>query len=148
MKFRKATAADMEGIMQLVCDIFDFEQGIPREMNAIGPERAPQWWCATDEETGEVIGAVASYEAEGKTHLGRFVIRPDHRGAHLGTKLMRFAIEDLFAQGREILYTESRPQTVRILQRLGGKITGEPFEFFEGTCTPIDIRREDYIPEA
>ena len=140
---RRARADEMDGIMSLVCNAFE-EQGIPRELNDSPEERAPVWWCA--EENGTVIGAIASYTEDGKTHLGRFVIRPEHRGGGIGTRLLRFAVEDVFAHGAEKIYTESRPVTVKILEKMGAKISGETFPFFKGVCTPIDLRKEDYLP--
>ena len=143
VNIRRARASEMDEIMSLVCNAFE-EQGIPRELNDIPEERAPVWWCA--EENGTVIGAIASYTEDGKTHLGRFVIRPEHRGGGIGTRLLRFAVEDVFAHGAEKIYTESRPVTVKILEKMGAKISGETFPFFKGVCTPIDLRKEDYLP--
>ena len=42
------------------------------------------------------------------------------------------------------IYTESRPVTVTILEKMGAKVSGETFPFFKGVCTPIDISKEDY----
>ena len=143
VNIRAARASEMAEIMSLVCDTFE-EQGIPKELNVIPEERSPIWWCA--EENGSIIGTIASYMEDGKTHLGRFTVKPEYRGSGIGTKLLRFAIEDLFARGVEKIYTESRPVTVRILEQMGAKVSGETFPFFKGVCTPIDLRREDYLP--
>ena len=141
VNIRRAEASEMEAIMSLVCDTFE-EQGIPRELDYIPEERTPIWWCA--EAGGTVIGTIASYIEDGKTHLGRFAIKPAYRGSGIGTRLLRFAIEDVFAQGAEKIYTESRPVTVKILEKMGAKVSGETFPFFKGVCTPIDLSREDY----
>lgn len=145
VNIRRARADEMDEIMSLVCGAFE-EQGIPRELNFIPAERSPIWWCAV--ENGAVVGTIASYTEDGKTHLGRFVIRPDRRGSGIGTRLLRFAIEDVFAHGVGKIYTESRPVTVKILERMGAKVSGETFPFFDGVCTPIDICREDYLPQS
>ena len=144
VNIRRAEASEMDEIMSLVCDTFE-EQGIPRELDHISEERSPVWWCA--EADGTVIGTIASYIEDGKTHLGRFAIKPEYRGGGIGTNLLRFAIEDLFTHGVEKIFTESRPVTVRILEQMGAKVSGETFPFFKGVCTPIDISREDYLPE-
>lgn len=141
VNIRRAQASEMDAIMSLVCDTFE-EQGIPRELNHIPEERSPVWWCA--EADGTVIGTIASYIEDGKTHLGRYTIKPEYRGCGIGTKLLRFAIEDVFAQGAQIIYTESRPATVKILEKMGARISGETFPFFKGVCTPVDLSREDY----
>lgn len=141
VNIRRAQANEMDEIMSLVCDTFE-EQGIPRELNHIPEERSPIWWCA--EADGTVIGTIASYIEDGKTHLGRFMIKPGYRGGGIGTKLLRFAIEDVFAQGAQKIYTESRPATVKMLEKMGARISGETFPFFKGVCTPIDLSREDY----
>ena len=143
MNIRRSRAGEMDEILSLVCDTFE-AQGIPRQLNTIPEERSPIWWCA--EENGTIIGTIASYTEDGKTHLGRFAIRPEHRGSGIGTKLLRFAIEDVFAHGVEKIYTESRPVTVKILEQMGAKVSGETFPFFDGVCTPIDLRKEDYLP--
>ena len=145
MNIHRARSSEMDEIMSLVCDTFE-EQGIPRELDYIPEERSPVWWCA--EENGAVIGTIASYTEDGKTHLGRFAVKPAYRGCGLGTKLLRFAVEDLFSQGVEKIYTESRPVTVKILEKMGAKISGNTFPFFKGVCTPIDLCREDYLPCA
>ena len=145
MNIRRSRADEMGEILSLVCGAFE-EQGIPKELNFIPAERAPVWWCA--EENGSIIGTIASYTEDGKTHLGRFVIRPDRRGSGIGTKLLRFAVEDVFAHGAERIYTESRPVTVKILEKMGAKVSGETFPFYKGVCTPIDLSKEDYLPAA
>ena len=144
MNIRRAEAEEMDEIMSLVCDTFE-EQGIPRELDYIPEERSPIWWCAQAD--GTVIGTIAAYTENGKTHLGRFAVKPEYRGSGVGTRLLRYAIEDVFAHGAEKIYTESRPVTVRILEKMGAKVSGETFPFFNGVCTPIDISREDYLPE-
>ncbi len=143
MIIRRAAENDMVSIMPMVCAAFE-EQEIPRELNYIPNELSPVWWCADDEET--IIGAIASYTERGKTHLGRFVVKPTYRGKGIGAKLLRFAVEDLFANGVEKIYTESRPVSVRLLEKMGAKVSGETFPFYKGTCTPIDLCREDYLP--
>ena len=140
---RPARADEMDKIMSLVCDAFE-EQGIPRELNYIPEERAPVWWCA--EAGGTIVGTIASYTEDGKTHLGRFTVKPAYRGCGIGTRLLRFAIEDVFSRGAEKIYTESRPVTVSILEQMGAKVSGETFLFYKGVCTPIDICRDDYLP--
>lgn len=143
MNIRRAEPCDMEELMSLVCRTFE-EQGIPSELDYIPDDLSPIWWCVED--NGIIIGAIASYTENGKTHLGRFAIRPEYRGSGIGTRLLRFAIEDVFAQGIEKIYTESRPVTVKILEKMGAKVSGETFPFFKGVCTPIDLCREDYMP--
>ena len=143
VNIRRARECEMDEIMSLVCDAFE-EQGIPRELDYIPAEHAPVWWCA--ENSGSIIGAIASYTEDGKTHLGRFVVRPEYRGSGIGTRLLRFAIEVVFAHGVEKIYTESRPVTVKILQKMGAKVSGETFPFYKGVCTPIDICKADYKP--
>ena len=145
MIIRRAGPEDMEEIMPLVCSVFE-EQGIPRELDFIPEDRSPLWWCAEAGKT--VIGAIASYKEDGKTHLGRFAIRPGYRGRGIGTRLLRCAVEDVFAHGVQRIYTESRPVTVAILEKMGAKISGETFPFYQGVCTPVDICKEDYIPDG
>ena len=32
------------------------------------------------------------------------------------------------------------------LEKMGAKVSGETYPFYKGTCTPIDLCREDYLP--
>ena len=71
------------------------------------------------------------------------VLHEDNKDKHFN---VRYAVEDLFANGVEKIYTESRPVSVRLLEKMGAKVSGETFPFYKGTCTPIDLCREDYLP--
>ena len=140
---RKAVAAEMAEIIQFETTVFTGEQGIPSDMIVLPPERKPQWWCAADGK--RVIGTVASFEEDGKMHMGRFAVRPDCRGQRIGPRLVRYAMEDLFAQGVVEIHMEARDVTVKILCELGGEITGKPFAFYRGMVTLMIMRRENFF---
>ena len=143
--FRKATDADMPVIMDMQVAVFHGEQGIPAEDIKMSKKENQQWFCV--EHQGEVIGSVAGWTEDGKTHMGRFVIRPDLRRQGIGKKLVRLAFETLMNQGVEEFFMEGRDATVDLVCSFGGEKTGEPFKFFNGNCTPLYLHRDKYIPE-
>ncbi|MFR1723695.1 GNAT family N-acetyltransferase [Emergencia timonensis] len=139
---RKAAVLDMDSIMKLQISIFEGEQKIPAEIILIAEEMHPQWWCALLQET--VVGAVAAWEEKGTIHWGRFVMDPDYRGLHIGTRLAKFSLDDLFSQGIEEIHLEAREATVKIICSMGGKIMGQTTNFYEGTVTPLVLYKQDY----
>lgn len=141
--FRKATDEDIDEINQLQVEIFNGEQNIPPEEIPLSGKAVPQWWCAL--QNGSVVGAVAAWQEHDQTHWGRFITRPDCRGMQIGTRLARFSFDELFSQQIEEVYMDARDATVKIICRLGGQIIGEPYAFFEGTVTPVVLRKEDYL---
>ena len=141
---RKAAAADMGAVMELLESIFEGEQDIPRQMLAVPESQKPEWWCA--ELDGRVVGTVALYLMEdGHWHMGRFVLSGELRGQHVATRLLYFAMDDVFSRDIDIIYTESRDATVHILEKMGGVVVGEPRAFFKGAVTPVNLRKEDYL---
>ena len=142
---RTALPSDMADILVLQLAVFVGEQKIPADDVPLSEERLPTWWCA--EVDGQLAAAVAAWEEDGVTHWGRFAVQPHLRGRHIGTALARRSLEDLFAGGADTIHLTARESTVRIFLKLGGIVTGEPEPFFEGTVTPLVLRKADYIPE-
>lgn len=140
---RKAISLDMADINQLQLDIFKGEQKIPAEMIPLSTDNAPQWWCVLYGST--IIGTVAAWKDKHQMHWGRFAVNPQYRGLHIGTKLARFSLEDLFNQGIEEIYMDARETTVKIICRMGGKIIGSPVPFYDGTVTPVVLYHKNYI---
>lgn len=132
---REANARDMDEIMEILIAVFTGEQKIPAELNPISEEKNPQWWCAVSDAV--IVGVVAGWQEDGETHWGRFAIRPEYRGLHIGTKLAKHSLNELFAQGAENICLGARDATVKIICAMGGKVTGEGFPFYEGTVTPM-----------
>ena len=132
---RKADPFEMEEIIRFETAVFTGEQGIPAEL--IGAVLGAR-----------VVGTVASYEENGVVHMGRFAVRSEHRGQRIGPKLVKYAMEDLFAQGVQEIHMEARDVTVKILLALGGEVTGEPFLFYGDMVTPMVMRRERFGERA
>ena len=42
---RRVRPEEKERVLTLVSDVFEIEQGIPRDMDDIPAEKSPQWWC-------------------------------------------------------------------------------------------------------
>ena len=138
---RKATSLDLKEILQLQVDVFNAEQKIPASMIPLPAENSPRWWCALMDTT--IVGAVAAWEYNSQVHWGRFVIMHSYRGLHIGTRLARFSLDDLFSQEIQEIYMDARDTTVKIICSMGGKIIGQPTEFY-GTVTPVVISKKDY----
>lgn len=103
---------------------------------------SPQWWCAFLGPT--MVGAVAAWKDKDQVHWGRFATKQNCRGQHIGTKLARFSLEDLFSQKIEEIYIDAREATVKIICNMGGEIMGEPTVFYEGTVTPLILCKKAY----
>ncbi|MBQ8143401.1 MAG: GNAT family N-acetyltransferase [Butyricicoccus sp.] len=142
LTFRKAEERDMEAVMALNVATFTGEQGIPADMIALPPERCPVWWCAF---LGDrLAGTVAGYYDGDDFHMGRFTVDPTLRGHRIGKQLVEYAFTDAFASGIERVDMECRDVTVKILLTMGAEISGEPFEFFGDSVTPMVMHRNAY----
>ncbi len=139
---RKAYIKDMEEILQLQIDVFEGEQRIPSELIPLPEEKSPLWWCALIGNT--IVGAVAAWKEDNQIHWGRFATRQNYRGLHIGTKLARYSLEDLFSQQIEEIYMDARDATVKIICNMGGEIIGKPIEFYDGTVTPIVLIEKEF----
>lgn len=142
LMIRNAGIKDMEDILQLQIDVFEGEQGIPSELIPLTEEKSPRWWCAIIDTS--IVGAVAAWNEQDHVHWGRFATRQNYRGLHIGTKLARFSLEDLFSQQIEEIYMDARDATVKIICNMGGKIVGEPIRFYDGTVTPIVLYEKEF----
>ena len=143
--FRQATGDQISHILAMQRDIFSGEQGIPGDLIDAFLKNNPILWCAESEADGKIYAATAAWKENNEIHWGRFVVLPSARGKHIGTELARASFEDLFTMGAEKIYMEARDSTVRIVCGMGGKITGEPYEFYKGTVTPVVLERKDYV---
>lgn len=139
---RRARPDEKERILELVGNVFEIEQGIPRDMDDIPEEKFPQWWCI--EVKDKLAGAIVSWEEPDGVHLGRFVIHPKYRHRHLGTHLLGSVIGSLFAQGYPEVRGDARDVTLQIILKMGGRIIGEPYEFYGSNCTPFVVEREAF----
>ncbi|MCD7807725.1 MAG: GNAT family N-acetyltransferase [Erysipelotrichaceae bacterium] len=142
MNIYKATDDKFVLLEDLSGEIFESEQGIPKSLTHIEDDLHPQWWYVLDDET--IIGTICAYFDNDECHMGRIVIISAYRNRGIATKMIRFALEDLFLQGVDTLYLEARDITVHMLEKMGGEVIGESFEFYGDSCTPIMIRKENY----
>ena len=141
MTVQQATDKDMVEIMALVTHTFAHEQGIPEEMIPIPAEKDPHWWYIRQE--GRIAATVALYREGEEWHMGRLAVDPSLRGGHIATQLLETAIPAVFAMGIDTIYTDSRDTTVHILRKFGGEVAGETGVFFNGSITPVVLKREN-----
>ena len=139
LNIRKATAEEIPQIIAIQTEIFCGEQDIPEELIATFLSSCPTCWVV--ERDGRIAGSIASWEENGETHLGRFVVLPQLRGQKVGTKLLAYAVQDLFAAGVESSHVEARDSAARMLRAMGGRDTGDPFPFYRGNVTPMVLEK-------
>ena len=144
MTFRRATKYEMPRILAMQSDVFSGEQGIPCDDVDKFLAEKPLCWCA--ESGGKIYAAVASWQENAETHWGRFVVFPAVRGQHIGTKLAKFSFDDIFCSDSKVeeIFMEARDATVKIVCKMGGKITGEPRKFYKGNVTPVVLKKSEY----
>lgn len=143
MIFRRAFEEEMPRILAMQSDVFSGEQGIPSDDIDTFMKKQPLCWCA--EMDGKIYAAVAAWNEGDEVHWGRFVVFPESRGQHIGSRLARYSFDDLFQNGAEKLYMDARDATVRIVCGMGGRVTGEPYRFYDGNVTPVTLERKDYL---
>lgn len=140
--YRGAREDDLPQILDLQTRIFNGEQKIPAGEVGEFLAKKPMLWCALKD--GIVVGAAAAWKEGEVLHWGRFVTERSHRGKHIGTKIAQLSFDELFSRGYDEVHMEAREATVRMVLKMGGRIAGEPAPFYEGTVTPVVLRREDY----
>lgn len=141
MTVRKPLPEELPAIIKQTEDIFA-EQGIPAEILPLYPEQNPVWYAGYEE--GELVGAIATFQENGETHLGRFTVSHKFQGRHMGTEIMLYAVEDAFASGVEKLVGDARDTSIHILCKHGGRTTSEPHQFYIGNATNFEICAKDY----
>lgn len=142
LNIRKAIEEEIPQIIDLQKEIFCEEQNIPEEMIGTFLSNRPVCWVA--EQNGRIIGSISSWEEKDEVHLGRFVVLPQFRGQKIGTKLLNHAVHELFQNGAKIIYIEARDSAARMIRAIGGRNTGEAFEFYLGNVTPMVLEKEAY----
>ncbi|MCD8028026.1 MAG: GNAT family N-acetyltransferase [Erysipelotrichaceae bacterium] len=143
MDILKAKHTDFITLEDISGEIFESEQGIPKSLTHIDDDNNPQWWYVLDDKI--IVGTICAYFEDNKCHMGRIAIIPSMRNKGIATKMIRQALEDLFLQGVDTIYLEARDVTVHMLEKMGGKVNGEPFEFYGDICTPVVINKRNYI---
>ena len=143
---RRAQQEDLRPIIELQKKIFHFEQNIPADDIEGFLDRNPVCWCAVCD--GEIVSAAAAWEENGVFHWGRFVTDSRYRRLHIGTQLARYSFDDLFSHGYTQVYMEAREVTAKMIVKMGGEITGETVPFFDGTVTPLILKKESYYKSA
>ncbi len=140
---RRAAREELDAVMDLEIRTFTGEQKIPREMNYLPESSTPLWFCA--EEDGKIVGAIAFFREDDAWHAGRFAVEPSCRGRRIGTKLITYAVGEMFFSGIEEIIMDGRPATVHILLKLGAEIIGEAYPFYASTCTPLRLKKAAFI---
>lgn len=134
---------DLKYAIELLTEIFTDEQNIPASLHNINEDLKPIWWCARF--NTEIVGVVASWVENNEWHWGRFATKQSHRGLGIGKKLAVFSLSEIFNNGAEKIHVEARDTTIRILEKLGGKVVGESENFYGESVTPMTITKFDFI---
>ena len=146
IEIRKVSENEKEKAVKTACDVFYLEQDIPKELTVIGDELSPVWWGAFLK--NELIGTIAAYKENGEQHLGRLTVSQAARGNGLATKLVKTALNELFDNGAKEVFLDAREATKRIILHLGGEVIGTEYRFFNSTCVPVRITREQFLKNA
>lgn len=120
--------AELENALALLTGVFTREQNIPVGLNNINIDFNPIWWCARVDK--EIVGIAASWVENDEWHWGRFAIKKERRGLGIGNKLAVYSLQETFAAGAEEIHIDARDVTAGILKKFGGKVTGEPEDFY------------------
>lgn len=139
----KVSPNHMEDVIRLATDVFTNEQNIPANLVPLKKELEPIWWCVR---VGEIIiGISASWRENDEWHWGRYAVDKKLRGKGIGKKLAMFSLNEIFNLGAEEIYSEARDITVKMLEKLGCDIIGEPINFYGDSVTPIIIKKCDFM---
>ncbi|GAA0177178.1 bifunctional helix-turn-helix transcriptional regulator/GNAT family N-acetyltransferase [Clostridium sediminicola] len=141
--FEKLSSNYYESAMNLVMDIFNKEQNIPKELIPISQKYLPMWWCIRIGE--DIIGVVACWIENDMYHLGRIAIDKKFRKLGIGKKIIINSVEAIFRLGGEEIYLEARDITVKILQKIGGEIVADSVDFYGEPVTPVILKKSHYI---
>jgi len=134
---------NMEEAFILLKEVFAYEQNIPVELHNIKEELKPIWWCVKID--SEIVGIAAGWIEKDEWHWGRFAVKKRLRGLGIGKKLALFSLNEIFNLGAEKIIIEARDITVGILKKLGGKIAGEPTDFYGSPVTPMILEKHDFL---
>lgn len=133
----------MEEALILLREVFTNEQNIPVELHNIEEDLKPVWWCAKID--SEIVGIAAGWIEKDGWHWGRFAVNKRLRGLGIGKKLAIFSLNEIFNLGAEKISVEARDITVDLLKKLGGKVAGEPINFYGDFVTPIILKKHDFL---
>jgi predicted GNAT family N-acyltransferase len=126
----------------LLENVFFKEQNIPKKLIPLEAEKQ-KWWCVRSGD--QIVGVVAAWEVESEWHWGRLAIHKKLRGRGVGEKLVMKSLEELFQMEIEKVVIDARDITVDMVLKIGGKITGEKYNFYGYPITPMEICKEDFI---
>ncbi len=132
-----------EEALRLLKEVFTGEQNIPAELHDINEDLKPVWWYARIDT--EMVGVAAGWIEKDQWHWGRFAVDKKLRGMGIGKKLAVFTLGEIFSLGADKIYIEARDITVGILKKLGGKVVGEPVDFFGDSVTPMILEKQDFL---
>ena len=146
LDIRQTTNEETRKAKSIACEIFFEEQAIPKELTPVPDELSPVWWGAFSE--NELIGTIAEYKENGKQHIGRLTVKKEFRGQRIATMLVTHVLSELFIREVDKVLLDAREATKRIILSLGGEVTGEKYPFFNSTCTPVRITREQFLKNS
>lgn len=132
----------MEKALVLLRDVFAYEQNIPVELHNIKEDLKPIWWCAKSD--FEIAGIAAGWIENGEWHWGRFAVDKRLRGLGIGKKLAVFSLSEIFSLGAGKIVINARDITVGIINKFGGRVTGEPTDFYGSSVTPMVLEKSKF----
>lgn len=143
LRIERLPMDSLEEALILLREVFTGEQNIPAELHNIKEDLKPIWWCAKID--SEIVGVVAGWVKKDEWHWGRFAVRKRLRGLGIGRKLAEFSLHEIFNLCAEKISIEARDITVGIIKKLGGKVAGEPIDFYGASVTPMILTKHDFL---
>ena len=135
--------AYFDSAMELITHIFSSEQNIPKRLVPISKSKRPKWWCARIGE--DVIGVVAAWKEAGQWHWGRFAVDKNFRGLGIGNRMAVESITALLTDVTDKIIIRARDIAIGIIEKLGGKQTSPPFDFYGDPVTPMELEKETFL---
>ncbi len=125
MDIRVAREEDKPLVYALRMEVFVKEQGVPPELEMDGDDRIALHMIA--EEQGEAIGCARILLHGASAHMGRIAVKRVRRGEGIGSRVVRFAIEQCRERGCTHIDLGAQLHAVSFYESLGFQTHGEPF---------------------
>lgn len=129
----------------LLKKVFTEEQNIPEDLH-FPSSKNQLWWCVKRD--GNIVGTAAVWKVGARWHWGRLALAEELRGKGLGKKLVLHSLEESFGYGIEGLKIDAREITVAMLEKMGGKITGNTTDFYGIPITPMLLQKANFKTTA
>lgn len=135
----KASGEECKVAEDFFSDIFFKEQSIPKSISFISADLRPVYWVIYI--SGEISAAAATWYENENLHFGRFAVKKEYRSKGIGRILIENVFKAVF-EVSDIIYAEARADVTGMILKMGGEVTGKTTHFFDGTITPLILKKD------